>query len=121
MPTLAIDERQLTVRLSAAEKLSALHGNFEIPLSRIRGAAVTDTKFWHRLGLRIPGTALPPFIMAGTYVKKGDRAFVCWTRKNTPLEITLEGEGYSRLVVSAGTAEEAAHWADTINAYITGC
>ena len=121
MPTLTIDAKQLTVELSFAEKLAALHGNLQIPLSQVLGASVVDNKFWQGLGLRIPGTGLPWILIAGTFIKKGDRAFVWWSRKRFPVEITLGGRSYNRLVISAKSKAEAETWADTVNAYITGC
>jgi hypothetical protein len=121
MTQLSIDAKQLAVQLTFAEKLAALHGNITVPLSEVRGASVVDNRFWMQLGLRIPGTGLPYLLIAGTYVKKGDRAFVWWSRKRVPVEITLNGAGYDRLVISAGSQAEAETWADTINAYVTGC
>jgi len=120
MPQITIDERELNVKFSIAEILTGMRSNFKIPLSDVRGAQVTDKTFWHHLGLRIPGTGLPPFLVAGTYVKKGDRAYVCWNRKHAPIEITLGGDGYNRLVLSAGTAEEAQALASRINAFVSG-
>jgi len=121
LPKLSIDAKQLTVEFSVAEKLAAFHGNFHIPLNQVRGASVVDKKFWQQLGARIPGTGLPYLLIAGTYIKKGDRAFVWWSRKSTPVEITLSGAGYDRLVISAASEAEAENWAETVNAYITGC
>ena len=121
MPILTIDAKQLEVELTFAEKLAAFHGNLKIPLSQVLGASVVDSKFWYGLGLRIPGTGLPWVLIAGTFIKKGDRAFVWWSRKRIPVEITLSGHGYNRLVISANSQAEAETWADTVNAYITGC
>jgi hypothetical protein len=118
MPELLIDATQLEVKLSRGEKLAALHGDITLPLSSITGAEVLDSKWWMRLGLRVPGTGLPGLVIAGTYVQKGDRAFVSWTRGKQVLQVNLTGKNYTRLVVGVADAET---WADTINAYITGC
>ena len=118
MPNLTIDEKALHVGLSSGEKLAALHGSIDVSLSKITGAQVLGRKWWWGLGLRIPGTGLPGVIVAGTFVQKGDRALVSWTRGNQVLQVNLQDFGYTRLVLGVPNAEE---WADTINAYITGC
>ncbi len=126
MPKLELTEDQLIIRLSASEKLAALHGNLTINGIAIRGAAVADKKWWMTLGLRI-GTGLPGVIIAGTYVKLGDRAFVSWTRKHgLPLEITLaakmsagaRGTQFTRILLGV---DDAQGWADKINDAIVAC
>jgi hypothetical protein len=47
----------------------------------------------------VPGTGLPPFIVAGTYLKKGDRAFVSYFKGQTPVEIKLSGGRFTRLII----------------------
>ena len=118
MPTLTISLTELTVTLTLSEKLAALHGDLALPLSGITGAEVLDAKWWMRLGLRVPGTGLPGLVIAGTYVQKGDRAFVSWTRGKQVLQVNLSGQNYNRVVVGVADAQT---WADTINAYLTGC
>ena len=60
-----------------------------------------------------PGTGLPPYIVAGTYLKKGDRAFVSWRGKTTPVQINLDGTGkYTRLIIGIEGADEALALAD---------
>ena len=118
MPKLTIDAQSLKVELSGGEKLAALHGDIDVPLSQITGAEVLTKNWWWRLGLRVPGTGLPGVIVAGTFIQRGDRAFVCWTRGNQVLQVNLTGRRDTRLVLGVPDATE---WADTINAYITGC
>ena len=113
MATITIENSTLTVKLTMLEALAAMRGGYSVPLSKVTGAEVVDRKFWASLGFRVPGTALPPFIIAGTYLKKGDRAFVHWSRKLTPLQINLHDAGYDRLVIGMENAEE---WAQKISA-----
>lgn len=126
MPKLELTDDQLIIRLSASEKLAAFHGDLKVNGIAIRGAAVADKKWWMTLGLRI-GTGLPGIIIAGTFVKKGDRAFVSWTRKyGQPLEITLaakmaphaRGTQFTRILVGV---DDAQGWADKINDAIVSC
>lgn len=126
MPTLELTDDQLIVRLTASEKLAAFQGDLKVNGIAIRGAAVADKKWWMTLGLRI-GTGLPGVIIAGTFVKRGDRAFVSWTRKQgLPLEITLaakmaphaRGTKFTRIIIGV---ENAQGWADRINDAIVSC
>jgi hypothetical protein len=126
MPKLELTDDQLIIRLTAGEKLAAVHGDLKINGIAIRGAAVADKKWWMTLGLRI-GTGLPGVIIAGTFLKKGERAFVSWTRKHgLPLEITLaakmaphaRGTQFTRIIVGV---DDAQAWADKINDAIVSC
>jgi hypothetical protein len=127
MPKLELTDDQLIIRLTAGEKLAALHGDVTANGVAIRGAAVADKRWWMNLGMRVPGTAIPGVIIAGTYLQKGDRAFVSWTRKyRQPLEITLaakmdpeaRGTRFTRILVGV---EDAQGWADKINDAIVAC
>ena len=127
MPKLELTDDQLIIRLTAAEKLAALHGDLTVNGVAIRGAAVAKKKWWTTLGMRVPGTAIPGLIIAGTYLQKGDRAFVSWTRKRgLPLEITLaakmepeaRGTRYTRIFLGV---DDAQAWADQINDAIVAC
>lgn len=126
MPKLELTDDQLIVRLTPAEKLAAVHGDVKVNGIAIRGAAVADKKWWTTLGLRI-GTGLPGLVIAGTFIKKNDRAFVSWTRKaGLPLEITLaakmaphaRGTQFTRIIVGI---DDAQAWADKINDAIVSC
>lgn len=118
MAKLAFQQTNLHVTLGSGEKLAALHGDMVIPLANILGAEVLDSKWWMRLGLRVPGTGLPGVIIAGTYIWRKDRAFVCWHRGQQVLQINLTGRNYTRLVIGVDDAEK---WVDTITMYITSC
>ena len=127
MPKLELTDDQLIIRLTPAEKLAALHGDLKVNGVAIRGAAVAEKKWWMNLGMRVPGTAIPGVVIAGTYLKRGDRAFVSWTRKaGQPLEITLaakmvpdaRGTKYTRIIVGI---DDAQAWADKINDAIVSC
>ena len=118
MPKLDISPTRLDVQLSIGEKIAALHGSFSVTAAGIAGAEVLPAKWWMSLGLRVPGTGLPGLIIAGTYIWRQDRAFVCWKRGEQALQINLTGQRYTRLVIGVKDAET---WAETINAYLAGC
>lgn len=118
MPSLIIKAKSLNIDLSSVEQVLALHGDLEIPAENIIGAERLGSLWWKSLGLRLPGTALPGLIVAGTYRAYGDRVFVYWTRKKQPLQINLFGHRYNRIIIGV---DEADAWADAINAAITSC
>lgn len=125
MPTVELTATRLTVHLSPLEKLAALSGDIKLPAMAIRGASVPDKTWWHTLGLRV-GTGLPGVVIAGRFYRKGDTAFVSWTRKaGLPIEITLApaaakaaGYPYSRIIIGV---ENAQALADEINDALTAC
>jgi|688.fasta_scaffold33958_3 hypothetical protein len=118
MPTIHIEGRTLRVELSTAERIWGLHGSLSIPSEKIVGAQALGKGWWRTLGWRVPGTALPGVIVAGTYIKRGDKAFVSWMRGTELLQINLTGHKYSRVVV--GVKDAKGH-ADAINAALTEC
>ncbi len=125
MPTVELTATHLTVHLSPLEKLAALSGDIKLPAMAIRGATVVDKSWWHTLGLRV-GTGLPGVVIAGRFYRKGDTAFVSWTRKfGLPIEITLApaaakaaGAPYTRILVGVENPQELA---DQINDALTAC
>ena len=107
MAKIELSEGQLQVCLSLGEKLAAIHGNLTIDRSNVVSAAVVPTKFWRTLGWRVPGTGLPPLIVAGTYLRKGDRAFVSYFKGQVPVEIRLSGHRFTRLIIGVDTLPAA--------------
>jgi len=66
MAVISIDGGDLVVRLSALERLAALHGDERFALSSVTDVAV-ETNIWSALrGLRAPGTGIPYVIAYGT-------------------------------------------------------
>ena len=88
-----------------------------VPGKQVVGAQVLGKGWWKTLGLRI-GTGLPGVAIMGTFVKKGDRAYVSWTKGKQVLQINLSGNKYSRIVLGV---EDAEALAEDINTAITGC
>ena len=109
MATINLTSDALEVQLSRGEKLAALHGNLSVARNQVVSAHMVTPKFWLDLGLRVPGTGLPPFIVSGTYVKKGDKAFVSYFKGQIPVQITLTDAKFTRLIIGVDdlTAAEA--------------
>ena len=118
MASIEMTPDALIVHLTANEKVWAMRGDVVIPWTQLRGAETVERTFWRTLGLRVPGTGLPPFYVAGTYRWKGDRAFVSWSRKYQPLQINLSGHKFDRVVVGIDDAEG---WAERINYTLASC
>ena len=98
---------ELRVVLSVGEKVAAIRGNVTVTRAQVVSAQIVPTSFWRNLGLRVPGTGLPPFIVSGTYVKKGDKAFVSYFKGQTPVEIKLTGARFTRLIIGTDALSAA--------------
>lgn len=107
MAKIELSAVSLQVLMSAGEKLAAFQGNLRIDRAQVVSAEIVPTKFWLTLGLRVPGTGLPPFIVSGTYVKKGDKAFVSYFKGQTPVEIRLTGARFTRLIIGTDSLSAA--------------
>jgi hypothetical protein len=119
MPILELATDELVIRLSFWQRLAAVHGDVHIPATSIRGAVVADPKWDRTIGFKVPGTAFPGFIIAGTYIKPKDSAFVYWTRSNkSVLQLNLSGRPYNRVFIGV---DDAAALAEQINDAITAC
>ena len=119
MPTIELKEDEIVIRLNFWQRLAAVHGDVHIPATSIRGAVVADPNWVRTIGFRVPGTALPGLIIAGTYIKPKDSAFVYWKRGDkTLLQLNLSGRPYNRVFI--GT-DDAAALADQINDALTAC
>ncbi|SMH29332.1 hypothetical protein SAMN06295885_0291 [Rathayibacter oskolensis] len=98
---------RLELRLTAAERLLALHrGDVVIDRANIRSATVTeDPWIWVR-GIRAPGTAIPLTIAAGTWKFHGGKDFLLIKRTAVAVVIDLADEDYARLIISTKHAPE---------------
>ena len=108
MPRLELSDTDLRVHLNAWEKLAALRGDLRIPLGEVRGATEDDGFGGSALGLRLPGTHIPFVLAAGTFMKDGDKQFVCTRRALQTIVIELANEKWSRLVIGVRDAHGAA-------------
>jgi len=91
-----------------------LRPTIRIPLRHIR-AVRTELPPRRGIEWRIPGTAVPGLIQAGTYYSKRGKEFWYMTRarRATPLVLELEGEPYDRIVL--GVPDNRA-WAERLEA-----
>jgi hypothetical protein len=66
MAKLIIDDQEVTVSLSAMEKLAALHGNVTVPRSAVVQVRPVSDGMAEVHGLRAPGAGLPGVIKVET-------------------------------------------------------
>jgi hypothetical protein len=100
MADLVITPDTVTVALSSAEKVGALHGDVSVERSHIVSVeAVADgSSVVH--GLRAPGLHVPGGTRLGTWRHDGSKDFVAVRPGQPAVVITLGGDEWTRLVVT---------------------
>jgi hypothetical protein len=102
MADMHVHSDRLEIHLTAAEKVLALkREDLLIPRESIRSVAITeDPWIWIR-GIRAPGAAVPLTLAIGTWKFHGGKDFLLIKGKQrAAVVIDLEGEEYSRVIVS---------------------
>jgi hypothetical protein len=103
----AVEEGDLTVRPRGARWLFALRREVRAPLRAVTSVEVVDPKSV-RLGLRMPGTALPGVLLAGSYGTGAERTFVLVGRARRVLLVGLSEGRHRRLLVQVADPDAAA-------------
>jgi len=108
MAELEVEDGELTLRLSVAEKAEAVHGDLHVPLSSVRGIEViedahemTRVKTGFKVGMRVPGTASVAVVR-----RRGHKMFVA-VHHDTPrgVRVLLDGDTYDEWIVGARDPE----------------
>ena len=90
--TLVIEPRGLM-------KLWAMKSDLAVPVDSVRHVRVVADRKTIPLGLRLPGTAVPGLIIAGSYLKKGEWSF-CAIRGDRPVVVIEFDDGrYARALI----------------------
>ncbi len=100
MARLDVEGEHIVLRLSALEKLGAMHRNVTVPLTAVRDVRATDTPWSELRGLRAPGTGIPGVIALCTLRGRGFRDFAAIYRRGPAVVIDAEGAKFDRLIVS---------------------
>ncbi|MDQ1582147.1 MAG: hypothetical protein QOF36_201 [Microbacteriaceae bacterium] len=106
MADLHVHSDRLEIRLTPAEKVLALRrDNLVVPRENIRSVAITeDPWIWIR-GIRAPGANVPLTLAVGTWKFHGGKDFLLIKGKQrSAVVLDLEGEEYSRVIVSTSHA-----------------
>jgi hypothetical protein len=100
MVDLSISGGNLVLNVRGADKLWAFKSSLEIPLQHVAGIRADPSVahgWWH--GWRLPGTAIPGVITAGTFYQDGKRVFWDVHNPDNTVVIELRDERYNQLVV----------------------
>ncbi len=117
MASLSADAGTLTLALTRAEKLQALHSDIAVPMSHVVSIEPVADLWSHLRGIRAPGTGIPRRLLLGTTRYQGGRDF-CIARVNTAgIVVTLRDEPFARLLVSVPSLDAAVDTVHTLNAH----
>ncbi|MBC5815756.1 MAG: hypothetical protein GIW97_04360 [Candidatus Eremiobacteraeota bacterium] len=99
MATVKIDQQNLKVELGPWDHIWAFSGSLTIPLAHVKGVEIADEAAWSRVWTKLVGTSLPGMKTAGTFFSKDGMVFCDYNDGNRCLEISVEHEFYSKLVI----------------------
>ncbi|NND71999.1 MAG: hypothetical protein HKN43_10510 [Rhodothermales bacterium] len=100
MVTLRRQGKRLVLSVNGINKFWALKSSVNIPFSCIDEVRVNlddSVSIWS--GLRVPGTFIPGYLRAGTYLTRGGKHFYLRRRGNESIVFELSDHKYSRAVV----------------------
>jgi hypothetical protein len=101
---------QVTISISGWDKLFSLKGELSFPKQSITKVSAYEDDIsppW----LKVPGTAIPGVIVAGTYRNlHGRKEFWCTHFKGNTLVIDLDHENYSRIVCDLSAEQPVETW-----------
>jgi hypothetical protein len=107
MPAIEIEDNDLKIELSGAERVWALSRGFRIPLATVTNVHIEDD-VRKDIGWRFAGTGTCNFA-AGTFFAKGKRQFVYINvKKQTALVIDIHGEKIQRAILGVDGGRPAA-------------
>src|SRR5579863_4664963 len=99
MASLLIDDSSVTVSLSAAEKIEALHGNVTVPRMAVTGARAVPDGLAEVHGKRM-ATGFPGINAVGTVRDVGSVTFAVCHGRGPAVVLDLAGQFYDQIVVT---------------------
>ncbi len=105
MANLLVSDDVVTVSLSVAEKLEAVHGDVSVPRAAVLRARVVPDGMEEVHGLKMPGTGLPGVIMVGTWRDGETVTFAVCHGRQPAVVVDLADQVYDRLVVTVEDPE----------------
>ncbi len=115
MARVAIENNNVQVQLSGADKFWGFHGSLQIPLSHVTQARVEDENGWVHMWRKIAGTAVPGVKMAGTFFMEGGLAFVDYEDGRSCLVLQTQHERYRVVIVQPDRDQDPDALAAEIN------
>jgi hypothetical protein len=122
MAHVVVHSKGISVKLTFAEKIWSVSGDFEIPVTSIRGAEVVPGKATSIFSgiswaMRV-GTALPGVYYAGRFFRKGGADFLVVRAGKPALQLNLSGKPYLRVILTVPDAEKVA---EDVNSALAAC
>jgi hypothetical protein len=97
----------VTVKLTGAEKLEAVHGDLTVPRAAVTSVRAVPDGMAEVHGLRMPGAGIPGVIMVGTFRSPEATTFAVCHGEKPAVVIELSGERYDKIVVTVDNPEDA--------------
>jgi hypothetical protein len=115
MAEIAREGSEIILKLSAGERVMAVHRDVRVPLSAVKGVDVIDEPIRRIHGLkprnlRVFGSYWPGWFAYGSFLDGALRRLLFAAvngREPRGLEITLDGARYTRLIVSLDDPDAA--------------
>jgi hypothetical protein len=102
---LLVDDSTVTVALSAAEKIEALHGDVTVPRAAVVGVRAVPDGMAEVHGFRT-GTGLPGVILVGTVRGGGGVTFAVCHGRRPAVILDLVGQPFDRIIVTVDDPDE---------------
>jgi hypothetical protein len=111
MAELRVDDGELHLVLSTAEKIEGVHGDLTVPLSAVKGVEVLDDAHEAagiRAGIKV-GTRLPGVIEVGRVYGRRGKLFVA-VHRDTPrgVRVSLSSSDFDEWIVGCADPEAVA-------------
>jgi hypothetical protein len=108
MAELHVEDDELVLHLTTAEKVEGVHGDLRVPFSAIRGVEVLDdahASVGIRAGAKV-GTRIPGIIEVGSVLGRKKRIFAA-VHHDTPrgVRVRLDGSSYDEWIVGCADPE----------------
>ena len=100
MVTVTRTGQQLRFEIEGMDKLLALKGHLELPLSHVKGARVDPTAakgWWHGVGMG--GAVIPGVLVTGSFYEAGRMVFYDVHHAEHAIVVELDDDNYDRLIV----------------------
>lgn len=105
MMTVTVNEGRLCISLSGWDRVWTLRRGLEFPLERIASVRIAP-ELRRPYGVKVPGSAFPGVIYAGTWRWKGSKEFWNVRRdKSRWVAIELTGDTYDLIVIEVKDPE----------------
>ena len=104
MAELEVSGGEVQVRLTTAEKIFALRGDYAFPLRSVTSVEVFDQGLDAVRGIRAPGMAIPWRRAVGTWRRWAGKELVSVRRGQPAVRVTLDGEHFGAVVIGVDDA-----------------